>query len=184
MLPNQSQPVILHKNFFYRGRKCNFEVNQLRLLNGVEIIGEYLRYPGGALAIPVTKEGKLVLLKQYRYTVAKTLLEFPAGTSEPEEEPLETIKREIEEETGYRAHYWQFLGKFPLAPSYSDEYVHVFLAQDLEKLKQPPPQDKDEMIEVVLLSPQELATAILSGEPINAEAIASFFLARPYLNCN
>jgi ADP-ribose pyrophosphatase len=101
---------------------------------------------------------------------------------EPNEDPAETIRREIEEETGYKAHSWRNLGKFALAPGYSDEYIYAFLAQDLEKLEHPPEQDEDEDIEVILMTPEELERAILAGEPVDAKSISSFFLARPFLS--
>ena len=172
---------ILQQRLFYKGRKFDYEVIKLRLPNGVEGDWECIRHPGGALAVPVTPEGKLVLVRQYRFTCAGRLLEFPAGTVEINENPAETIKREIEEETGYRAGKWRDLGKFILAPGYSDEYIYAFLAQDLEKLEVPPQQDEDEDIEVILMSPQELEAAILAGEPVDAKSIASYFLARPFL---
>ena len=182
MLPGQEPPQILNQRLFYQGRKFNFEVNSLRLPNGATGDWECVRHPGGALAVPVTPEGKLVLLRQYRFTVAGRLLEFPAGTIEANETPFETIKREIEEETGYRAHRWQDLGKFALAPGYSDEYIYAFLAQDLEKLETPPQQDIDEDIETVLMTAQELEQAILAGEAVDAKTICSFFKARSYLS--
>jgi ADP-ribose pyrophosphatase len=181
MQPGQEPSEILQQRLFYKGRKFDFEVNRLRLPMGVEGDWECVRHPGGALAVPVTPEGKLVLVRQYRFTVAGRLLEFPAGTVEPNEDPAETIKREIEEETGYRANKWRNLGNFALAPGYSDEYIYAFLAQDLEKLEQPPEQDDDEDIEVVLMSPLELEKAILEGAPVDAKSICSFFLARPFL---
>jgi ADP-ribose pyrophosphatase len=174
-------PQILQKRLFYQGRKFSFEVNKLRLPNGVEGEWECVRHPGGALIVPVTNDGKLVLVRQYRFAVCGRLLEFPAGTIENSERAEETVKREIEEETGYKAHKWTNLGKFPLAPGYSDEYIYAFLAQDLEKLEHPPAQDDDEDIEVVLMTPEELETAILQGEAIDAKSISSFFLARPFL---
>lgn len=174
-------PQLLRQKLFYKGRKFNFEVNRLRLPNQAEGEWECVRHPGGALAIPVTAEGQLVLVKQYRFTVQGRILEFPAGTIEADEDPAITIQREIEEETGYRAGSWQSLGKFFLAPGYSDEVIYAFLAKDLEKLESPPPQDEDEDIEVVLMTPQELEQAILRGEPIDAKSISSFALARPFL---
>ena len=178
----QEPPQLLKQHLLYQGRRFNFEVNSLRLPNKSEGEWECIRHPGGALAVPVTSEGQLVLVKQYRFTIQGRLLEFPAGTVEPHEEPLETIQREIEEETGYTAHSWKSLGQFPIAPGYSDEYIYSFLAQDLEKLEIPPQQDDDEDIEVVLMTPQELEQAILSGEPIDAKSICSLVLARPFLN--
>lgn len=174
-------PQLIKQKLLYRGRKFNYEVIQLRLPNGAVGEWECVRHPGGALAIPVTPDGKLVLVRQYRFAAQGRLLEFPAGTVEPNEDPATTIKREVEEETGYRAHQWQSLGKFFLAPGYSDEVIYAYLAQDLEKLESPPAQDEDEDIEVVLMTPQELEQAILKGEAIDAKSISSFMLARPFL---
>ncbi len=182
MSPGQEPPQVLQQRLFYQGRKFAFEVNRLRLPNQAEGEWECIRHPGGALAVPVTPEGKLVLLRQYRFAVQGRLLEFPAGTVEQNEDPFGTIGREIEEETGYRAHKWQKLGQFFLAPGYSDEIIYAFLAQDLERLDLPPSQDIDEDMETVLLTPQQLEQAILDGEPVDAKSISSFLLARPYLN--
>jgi ADP-ribose pyrophosphatase len=177
-------PQLLRQKLFYRGRKFNLEVNRLRLPNSAEGDWECVRHPGGALAVPVTSDGKLVLVRQYRFTAQGRLLEFPAGTIESDEDPANTIQREIEEEIGYRAHRWQPLGKFFLAPGYSDEVIYTYLAQDLEKLESPPPQDEDEDIEPVLMTPKEFEQAILAGEPIDSKSISSFVLARPFLDMN
>jgi ADP-ribose pyrophosphatase len=182
MPQGQEPPQLLKQRLFYQGRKFNYEVTRLRLPNGAEGEWECVRHPGGALAVPVTKEGKLILLRQYRFAVEGRILEFPAGTLEPGEDAAETIKREIEEETGYRAKTWKKLGEFFLAPGYSDEIIYAFLAQDLEPLETPPNQDDDEDMETILMTPQELEQAILAGEPIDAKSISSFFLARPFLN--
>jgi ADP-ribose pyrophosphatase len=182
MALGKEPPQLLKQRLLYRGRKFNFEVNSLRLPNKAEGDWECIRHPGGALAVPVTSEGKLILVRQYRFSIQGRLLEFPAGTIEANEDSAETIKREIEEEIGYRAHAWQSLGKFALAPGYSDEYIYAFLAQDLEKLATPPAQDADEDMENVLMTPDELEQAILNGEAIDAKTICAFFLARPFLN--
>ncbi|HIK32757.1 MAG TPA: NUDIX hydrolase [Oscillatoriales cyanobacterium M59_W2019_021] len=181
MSPGQEPPQILKQRLFYQGRKFSFDVNRLRLPNGAEGNWECIRHPGGALAVPITPEGKLVLVRQYRFAVQGRILEFPAGTVEPHEDPAETVKREIEEETGYRAHRWQKLGQFFLAPGYSDEVIYVFLARDLEKLETPQNLDEDEDIETVLMTPQELEAAIVNGEPVDAKSISSLVLVRPFL---
>ncbi|MEL6162370.1 MAG: NUDIX hydrolase, partial [Cyanobacteria bacterium J06628_3] len=143
-------PQLLKQRLFYEGRKFNFEVNRFRLPNKSEGDWECIRHPGGALAVPVTPEGKLILLRQYRFAVSGRLLEFPAGTIEANETPFETIQREIQEETGYSAGKWQNLGKFALAPGYSDEIIYAYLAEDLEKLAEPPKLDEDEDIATLL----------------------------------
>lgn len=173
---------LLEQYLFYRGRKFNFDVNHLRLPNGAEGKWECIRHPGGALAVPITADNQLVLVRQYRFAVKGRLLEFPAGTVEPNEAPLTTIKRELEEETGYRGNQWQTLGKFPLAPGYSDEYIYGFVAQDLEKLATPPQQDEDEDIAVVLMTFAEFEQAIMAGEPIDAKSITSYFMTKLLLN--
>lgn len=174
-------PQLLKQCLFYKGRKFDFEVNRLRLPNKVEGDWECIRHPGGALAVPVTAEGKLVLVRQYRFAIQGRILEFPAGTLELNEDPLETIQREIEEETGYTSQKWDKLGEFFLAPGYSDEIIYAFLARDLVKLETPPKQDADEDMETVLMTPDEFHTAILQGEAVDAKSICSFMLARPFL---
>ncbi|NJR75565.1 MAG: NUDIX hydrolase [Scytonema sp. CRU_2_7] len=175
-------PQLLKQRLYYKGRRFDFEVNRLRLPNTSEGEWECIRHPGGALAVPITSEGQLILLRQYRFAVQGRVLEFPAGTLEPNEDPLETIQREIEEETGYRAQKWQKLGEFFLAPGYSDEIIYAYLAQDLEKLEGVPAQDEDEDLETVFFTPEELDKSILEGELVDAKSISSFFLARPFLN--
>ena len=169
---------VLKQKLFYQGRKFNFEVSQRRLPNGVEGEWELIQHPGGALVIPITNEGKLVLVRQYRFALAGRLLEFPAGTVEVGENPGETVKRELEEEAGYRGHQWQTIGQFPLAPGYSDEIIYAYLATDLEKLPNPPAQDEDEDIEVVLMEFEEFELAIAKGEMVDAKSIASYFWMR------
>ncbi len=174
-------PQLLKQCLFYKGRKFDFEVNRLRLPNKAEGDWECIRHPGGALAVPVTAEGKLVLVRQYRFAIQGRILEFPAGTLELNEDPLKTIQREIEEETGYTSQKWDKIGEFFLAPGYSDEIIYAFLARDLEKLENPPQQDEDEDIETVLMTPEEFEKAILQGEAVDAKSITSFMLARPFL---
>lgn len=174
-------PQLLQQKLTYQGRKFNFEVSRLRLPNGVEGDWECIRHPGGALAVPVTPDGKLVLVEQYRFAACRRLLEFPAGTVEPYEAPEATIQREIEEETGYRAQTWRKLGQFWLAPGYSDEIIYAFLATDLELLETPPDQDDDEDISVVIMTPDEFTQTILDGEAVDAKSVTSFLLARPFL---
>lgn len=182
MHPGLEPPQLLKKHLFYAGRKFDFEVNRLRLPNKVEGQWECIRHPGGAMAIPITPNGKLVLVRQYRFAVKGRLLEFPAGTIEVGEDAFTTIQREIEEETGYSAKEWENLGKFPLAPGYSDEYIFAFLASGLEKLEIPPEQDDDEDIEVVLMTPEEFEKAVMDGDGVDAKSIAGYFLAKPFLS--
>lgn len=174
-------PEKLDRRLFYQGQKFNFEVNKLRLPNGNVGYRECILHPGGSMAVPVTDDGQFVMVRQYRFAMQGRLLEFPAGTVEVGEDPLATVQREIQEETGYRAATWKTLGDFPNAPGYSDEIIYAYLATDLEKLDNPPDGDDDEDIEVVLMSAQALEKAILEGVPIDAKSIAAFYMARAHL---
>jgi ADP-ribose pyrophosphatase len=175
-------PQLLKQRFFYKGRKFSFEANRFRLPNKAEGEWECVRHPGGALAVPITPEGKFVLVRQYRFTTRGRLLEFPAGTIEVGEDPLATIEREIQEEIGYRAQRWQKLGEFFVAPGYSDEIIYAFLAQELEHLENPPPPDVDEDLTTVVMTTDEVEQAIYSGELIDAKSICAFFMSRPFLH--
>lgn len=182
-MPYGNEPAeVLSQRLVFQGRKFSFESIHLRLPNQQTGEWQCIRHPGGALAVPVTDDGKFVLVRQYRFTAQGRLLEFPAGTVEPGETPEATIHREIEEETGYHAHKWQPLGEFFVAPGYSDEIIYAFLAQGLEHLEHPPAQDEDEDIEVVLFTAEAVEAAIHSGELADAKSISSFMLARPYLS--
>ena len=174
-------PQLLKHRLTYQGRKFSFECSRLLLPNQQEGEWECIRHPGGALAVPVTADGQFVLVRQYRFAVRGRLLEFPAGTIEPGETPESTIRREIEEETGYRADRWQKLGEIFIAPGYSDEIIYAFLAQDLTLLENPPAQDEDEDIETVLMTGPEVEEAIHRGEIADAKTISSFLLAQPFL---
>ncbi len=181
MKPTLEPAEIIQTQFFCRCRKFSFAMNRYRLPNGVVSDLGYVAHPGGAVAVPITTAGEFVLVRQYRFAAAGRLLEFPAGTLEPNEPAAVTIKRELEEETGYRALAWETLGDFYVAPGYSDEVIYAFLAQSLEKLETPPAQDEDEDIEVVLMSQPELETAIFAGEVADAKTISAYFLARRFL---
>jgi ADP-ribose pyrophosphatase len=181
-MPLGNEPAkIIKKKLNYQGRKFSFNVDEIQLPNGFTSEWEYINHPGGALVVPIDPEGKLVLVKQYRFPTQGRVLEFPAGTLEVGETPATTIEREIEEETGYRANKWQDLGEFFLAPGYCDEIIYVFLAQELEKLTVQPAGDDDEDIEIVLMTPAEFEAAIYAGEPIDAKSIAAYFLARKFI---
>ncbi|ANV86106.1 NUDIX hydrolase [Picosynechococcus sp. PCC 11901] len=181
MVSHNELPEVIKPLLMYSGSKFAYEVNRLRLPNGA--VGDYgaIRHPGGALVVPVTNEGQLVVVRQYRFALQGRIIEFPAGTIETEEDPLSTVQRELPEEAGYGAKNWRSLGKFPLCPGYSDEWIYAFLATDLEKLATPPAQDVDEDIEVLLLSPEELEAKIHNGDRLDAKTIASYYLAKPFL---
>ncbi len=177
---------ILVNRLKYQGRKYTYCVDRLKLPNGKIGDYEYIKHPGAGVAVPITADGKFVLVKQYRFAISRYILEFPAGTLELNEDPDDTIKRELEEETGFRGHTWQKLGSFFLCPGYSDEIIHAYLAKDLEKLINPPAGDEDEDIEVVFYDRAEIEqmfnpSNLDSDTILDAKSVTAYYLALKYL---
>jgi len=164
-------------------KKFSFSINRMQLPNGHEGEYGYIKHPGAALAVPITNDNKVVILRQYRFAISRYLLEFPAGTLEINETPIISIKREIQEETGYKAEKWDELGTLVPAPGYADEEIFLFLARDLRKLKSPVKGDLDEDIEVLIMDPEKLDNVISSGEEIlDAKTVTAWFRAKQFLN--
>jgi ADP-ribose pyrophosphatase len=165
-----------------QARKLRFELNRVGLPMGVEGSFGVIRHPGASLAVPVLADGRVVLLRQYRFAVATRLLEFPAGTLDPGETPLSTMQRELQEEAGYAASRWDPLGTMLPCPGYSDEVIHLFLARELTELSERPPGDADEDLEVLTMTPAELEAALASGdEYLDGKSVTAWLRARSVL---
>ena len=163
-------------------RKIRFERNRIRLPMGVEGTFGIIRHPGASLAVPITDDGQVVLLRQYRFAVQARLLEFPAGTLEDAEDPLESMQRELGEEAGYSAARWDALGPMLPCPGYSDEVIHCFLARELTPLENPPAGDDDEDLEVIQMRPAELDARLASGEEwLDGKSVTAWFRAKQLL---
>ncbi len=174
-------PVVLRERLRYQGYKYVFLGQRLRFPNQTEGDREYIVHPGGAVVVPVTAAGTFLCIRQYRFAVGDYIYEFPAGTLEPGEAPAETVKRELQEETGWRAHRWDDLGQFYLAPGYSDEIMYAYLARDLEPLPAKPPGDEDEDIQVVELTTAELRHKALHTLELDAKSVTCFYRALAFL---
>ncbi|MBI1823105.1 MAG: NUDIX hydrolase [Nitrospirae bacterium] len=92
---------------------------------------EFIRHPGAAAVVPLTEDGNVVLIYQYRYAAGGYLYEIPAGKLHSGEDPLECAKRELKEETGYEAETFQKLLSFLTTPGFCDEVIHIYLAESL-----------------------------------------------------
>ncbi|MEB3306969.1 MAG: NUDIX hydrolase [Cyanobacteriota bacterium] len=163
-------------------RKLRFELNRIELPMGLEGTFGVIRHPGASLAVPLLDDGRVVILRQYRFAVATRLLEFPAGTLDPGETPLSTMQRELQEEAGYSAGQWDPLGAMLPCPGYSDEVIHLFLARQLQELSDRPAGDDDEDLEVLLLEPAELDAALASGtEYLDGKSVTAWLRAKQLL---
>jgi ADP-ribose pyrophosphatase len=148
----------------------------LRLPSGRTVVRQVVQHPGAVVIIPQLADGRLILIAQYRFAVGETLLEFPAGTLESGEAPLECARRELIEETGYRAEHWRALGVTYPSPGYCDEQQHLFMATGL--VPEHAAADEDEIIEVKGLTVQEVERAIAEGTLVDAKSIAAYARAK------
>ena len=182
-LPPDEPSRLIETTASLDARKIRFEINRIKLPIGIEGSFGIIRHPGAALAVPITNDGNVLILRQYRFAVSRRILEFPAGTLEPGEDPLTSMKRELAEESGYRAAKWDHLGEMLPCPGYSDEIIHLFLARELTKLIDRPAGDEDEDLEVVHMSKDELDRCLASGnEALDGKSVTAWYRARQFLN--
>ena len=158
----------------FEGKVFNLKVDEIEYDSGNKGIREVIVHPGGAVVIPVTNEGKLVMVTQIRYPFQTTLLEFPAGKLDIDEDPLDCAIRELEEETGYKSGKVNKLGKIYTAPGYCTETLHIYVAQELKKGDHKREEGEQEM-EVFELSLEEIEKKINNGEIVDAKSICGIF---------
>jgi ADP-ribose pyrophosphatase len=116
----------------FRGSRFRIERAVQTDPQGRQHVREIVRHPGSVAIIPILDDGRVCLIENYRIAVDRRLLELPAGTREPDEDPLETARRELAEETGYRAGRIELLTSFYLSPGILDERMFLYLATRLE----------------------------------------------------
>lgn len=150
---------------------------EILLPNGYMVTHTTLAHPGAAVILPLTAQGEIVAIRQYRPSLKKWLIELPAGTLEPDELPLACAQRELEEETGFSAAQFIELGQVTPLAGFCDEIQHLFVAKQLSKTARYC-CDEDEVIEVLLLSPAVLESKIISGEITDAKTIACLSKAK------
>lgn len=130
----------------FQGKIISLQVDEVVLPDGNTSEREIVRHPGAVAVIAVTKEGKIVMVEQYRKALERSLLEIPAGKLEPGEDPALTAERELEEETGYRAEHMEYITSFYTSPGFADEIIHLYYADQLKKVDNPLAGDDDEFV--------------------------------------
>ena len=159
----------------YNGRIFNFVTENLTLPNDRDTEMAFIRHPGSIAVVPLLDDNTVIMEVQYRHPMGEYLLEIPAGTLEPGESPLNCAKRELIEETGYRAQELIALGKIHMIPAYSDEEIHVFIAKGLTPARQN--LDPDEIIEVATYPFEKALRMIDAGKITDALTILSIQMA-------
>lgn len=155
----------------------NLRSDRLRLPDGSVKDPYYvLERPDAAIIFPVTEEGEVVLVRQYRPPLERLELGLPAGLVEEGEEPEAAARRELAEETGYSGGEWEPLGALASSPSLKDNWAYLFLARDVRETA-PPDPDEHETIEVVRVPLEGISDLVQAGEIISSSGVAAAMLA-------
>jgi 8-oxo-dGTP pyrophosphatase MutT (NUDIX family) len=165
---------LIESTTVFRGRLLEVVVDRVRLPDGRETTWE----SGAAAVVPVGSDGRVLLVRQSRHTVASRLLEVPAGKLDRDgEDPADCARRELVEETGYRCGSLAKLGSVLASPGFSDERIHLFLATDLTFAGRPEETDEGDDIEVEWMALADAERAVRDGRIEDAKTALCILLA-------
>lgn len=169
-------PRRLQTERVYDGKLLHIDRDRVLLPNGRETVLEMVRHPGASAVVPFVTEEEILLVRQFRYATGGYILEAPAGTLDPGEEPRACAMREVEEEVGHRPGRLQPLGWIYTTPGFTDERIHLWTAHDLTPSRQK--LDADEVLTVVRLSFEDALAKAYAGEITDAKTLCALMLAR------
>ncbi len=158
----------------YQGRAFAVRRDQVRAPDGQILNLDIVQHIGAVTIFPIDEQGQVWFVRQYRHAAGRKLLELPAGTLNPGEPPEDCAAREVREEIGMAARQLTRLGSFFLAPGYSTEYMHVFLASDL--YPSPLPGDADEFLDVVKVPFEHVRDLVSQGEIQDSKTLSALCL--------
>ena len=163
----------LSSEAIYEGKILDLYKDKISLPNGDESTREYIKHRGAVALVAFDENGDVILVKQYRYPIHDTLLEIPAGKLEKGEEILSAAIRELEEETGYKAESLTYLGKMLPAVGYSNEVIHIYLAENL--IKTNPHPDEDEFINTIKMPLCKMEEMIDKNEITDSKTVFALY---------
>lgn len=160
----------LGRELSYQGKILKVYTDHVEV-NGKESKWDYVHHNGGATVVPVTKEGKILMVRQWRNALDRYTLELPAGALDSTSESgAECVARELEEETGYRCEHIEWLVTTHSWVAFTNEKVEIFVARDLIPSKQK--FDEEEFIELEEYTIEELQKMIFNGEITDSKTVA------------
>ena len=160
------QLKLLKRNKVYTGRVFNTIVDEVEYPSGNKSIREVAEHGGGAVALAVVPDGRIVLVRQHRYPFDAFIWELPAGKLNTGEDPLHCAQRELEEETGYRAERWRKLSAIYTTPGFCSEVLHIFLAQDAAEVPGSKKLEEGELTMTTTLIPLDEAIRMIERQEI------------------
>jgi ADP-ribose pyrophosphatase len=155
--------VTVDAEVVYQGAFLRVRKDRARLPDGSVHGREWVVHPGAAAMLAVGDDGRVLVVRQYRYAMQRAYVELPAGKIDPGETPLQTARRELLEETGYTAREWSHLTQIHPAIGFSNELLDIFVARGLEAHPQGNDLDPGEMIEVEWVTLDWLLDALRAG---------------------
>lgn len=164
----------------YSGVLLQVRSDVVRLPDGRESVREWIGHPGAVVVIAVLDNGKLLFERQYRYPLRRVFLELPAGKIDAGEHILDTARRELREETGYKSRMWLHLGTMHPCIGYSNERIEIFLAQGLTYVGHE--LDDGEILEVIELSVQDALLCVRDGDITDAKTVTALLWAEKVLS--
>ena len=154
----------------YQAKRFRIERVVQQATDGTEHFKEIVRHPGAVTILPLLNDGRICFVENYRVAVERRMVELPAGTLEPTEEPLVTARRELIEETGYRAEHIEHLATFAMSPGILDEKMYFYLATSLTPGAMALEAGED--IRVLLLRWEEALEWVRDGRIYDAKSVA------------
>ena len=152
----------------FDGKILHVFVDDINLPNGERGFREYIKHIGAVAVLPLTDDGKVICVRQYRYAVGQVTTEIPAGKLDSlDEDPIEAALRELREETGARCKRLTYLGTYLASPAILDEKINLYLARDLDFGETDP--DDDEFIDVVQIPLAEMVDRVMAGEILDGK---------------
>lgn len=162
----------VRRNYIYRGKIVNLRCDDALLPDGRPCTREVVEHPGGA-AVLCVREGKVLLVRQFRYSYGEELLEIPAGKLDLGEEPIRAAARELEEETGFTASLEPLTVFYP-TPGYTNEKIYIYLAREIHGGTQR--LDDGEFLDVLQLPLEEALRMVNEGQIKDGKTIAALLL--------
>lgn len=172
----------IHSTPIFNGRIISLKVDEVSLPNGGTSNREIVNHPGAVAVIALTDDNKLILVEQYRKALERSIIEIPAGKLEKGEEPLETAKRELEEETGYEAGEMIYLQSFATSPGFADEIIHLYVARNLVVVEEKKQLDEDEFVELMEVTIEEAEELVAKGKIYDAKTAFAVIWLKMYLS--
>jgi len=168
----------LSSRLIYDGRAVRLRVDTVRLPSGRETTREIVEHSDCVAIIAIDDKDNVLLVNQFRESVERELLEIPAGAIEPGEDPVDCVRRELREETGFLPQKVERLGGFYSTPGYCNEYLYLYLATDL--VPSPLLAEDSESIRLVRVPLGQILSLITSGSICDAKSIAGLLIFLDY----